>query len=114
MLFRSPIAWSLMEHTDIVLCHQQDNALNYLYFDVAWLGWPLVHNAHMVKELGWYYSGFFAEDAADRLIEIAENFDSDENFKEIYKQRSREYISNFLPKHPRNVFGYKRLIEKLF
>lgn len=111
---RFPIVWSLTEHTDVVLSHQQDNALNYIYFDVAWLGWPLVHNAHMVKELGWYYSGFFADDAVNKLIEVMENFDKNESFSEEYKRRSREYISNFLPKHPRNVLGYKVLLEKLF
>ena len=111
---RFPIVWSLIEHTDVVLSHQQDNALNYIYFDIAWMGWPLVHNAHMVKGLGWYYSGFFADDAVDRLVEVMENFDKNESFSEEYKRRSREYISNFLPTHPRNVQGYKALLEKLF
>lgn len=111
---RFTIVWSLLEHTDIVLAHQQDNALNYLYFDVAWLGFPLVHNAHFIKGLGWYYGGFFANDAVNHLINIIENFDKDEDTRTKYLQASRAYISQFLPTHPRNVYGYQKLTEQLF
>lgn len=111
---RFPIAWSLLEHTDVVLSHQQDNALNYLYFDAAWLGFPIVHNAHLIKELGWYYPGFFAEDAVEKLEDVIDNFDRDEGFKDQYLLKSRSYISQYLPRHPRNLAAYKYLIEKLF
>ena len=107
---RYRIAWSLFNHTDIVLCHQRDLALNYLYFDAAWLGFPVVHNAHMVKELGYYYEGFDAEAAADQLVYVAKNFD---NEKAEYLKKSREYISKFLPDHPRNVKGYEKLIAQV-
>lgn len=105
---RYPIAWSLLEHTDIVLSHQRDLALNYLYFDAAWLGFPVVHNAHFVKELGFYYDEFDAERAADLLVDVAKNFDSQ---SEEYLKKSREYISKFLPTEKANVEGYAELIE---
>ena len=111
---RYPIVWSLFEHTDIVIAHQQDNALNYLYFDVAWLGYPLVHNAHMIKELGFYYSGFYGDRAVDKLIDVMENFDKSEKIRENYLNYNRNYISRFLPTHSRNVAGYQTLLEKLF
>ena len=111
---RYPIVWSLFEHTDIVIAHQQDNALNYLYFDVAWLGYPIVHNAHMIKELGFYYSGFYGDRAVDKLVDVIENFDKSEKTRENYLKYNRKYISNFLPTHPRNVAGYAALLEKLF
>ena len=107
---RYRIAWCLFNHTDIVLSHQRDLALNYLYFDAAWLGFPVVHNAHMVKELGYYYEGFDAEAAADQLVYVAKNFD---NEKAEYLKKSREYISKFLPDHPRNVKGYEKLIAQV-
>ena len=106
---RYPIAWSLFSHTDIVLSHQRDLALNYLYFDAAWLGFPVVHNAHFVKELGYYYEEFDAEQAANLLVEVAKNFDSQ---KDEYLKKSREYISKFLPTQKENVEGYEQLIEK--
>lgn len=107
---RYPIVWSLFEHTDIVLCHQRDLPLNYIYFDAAWLGYPVVHNAHMVKELGYYYDLWDADTAVEHLIDIAKNFDSQ---KDEYLKKSREIISKFLPEHPRNVNGYAELLEKV-
>lgn len=106
---RYPIAWSLLAHADIVLSHQRDLALNYLYFDAAWLGFPVVHNAHFVKELGYYYEGFDADQAANQLVEVAKNFDGQ---REEYLKKSREYISKFLPTQKNNVEGYEELIEK--
>ena len=50
---RYPIVWTLLKHTDIVLCHQHQCALNYLYLDAAWMGYPVVHNSEYMKELGW-------------------------------------------------------------
>ena len=105
-----PIVSMLSKNTDIVLSHQNGCALNYLYFDAAWLGFPVVHNAHMVKELGYYYEGFDAEAAADQLVYVAKNFD---NEKAEYLKKSREYISKFLPDHPRNVKGYEKLIAQV-
>ena len=110
---RYPIVWSLFKHTDIVLSHQRDLALNYLYFDAAWLGVPVVHNGHMVKELGYYYEGWDAEQASDLLIKIAKEFDSSEDLRRKYLDESRRIISQYLPDHPRNVNGYAELLEKV-
>lgn len=111
---RFPIVWSMVEHTDIVLSHQQDNGMNYLYFDAAWLGWPLVHNSHFFKNLGWYYSGFDADEAVEMLVKAAEWFDGDKEKEAYYLRHSRNVISEYLPQHPRNVDGYQRLLELLF
>lgn len=111
---RYPIAWALMKHTDILLSHQQDCDLNYLYFDAAWLGFPVVHNAAMIPELGWYYSRFDDEKAVKHLHEVITVFDKVPGYREEYLKNSREYISKFLPEHERNVKGYNDLIIELF
>jgi hypothetical protein len=111
---RYPIVWSLFNHTDVMLCHQQDIGLNYLYFDAAWLGYPVIHNAEFVKELGWYYNRFEADKAVKHLIEVVEHFDRSEQTQRKYIKKSRDYISQFLPEHEKNVAGYKQLLEKLF
>lgn len=111
---RYPIAWSLLKHTDILLSHQQDLALNYLYFDAAWLGFPVVHNADFVPELGWYYKRYDAETAIKHIHEIVKVFDHVPGYREEYMAQSREYISKFLPKHSRNIQGYQDLIYKLY
>lgn len=111
---RYPIAWALMKHTDILLSHQQDCDLNYLYFDAAWLGFPVVHNAALIPELGWYYPRFDDEKAVKHLHEVITVFDKVPGYREEYLKNSREYISKFLPEHERNVKGYNDLIIELF
>jgi hypothetical protein len=39
---------------DIAISHQWENPLNYLYLDLAWMGWPILHNAHLCKDVGYY------------------------------------------------------------
>ncbi|MGF6856516.1 DUF2827 family protein [Paraburkholderia sp. CI3] len=45
----------LAQNTDIVISHQLENPLNYFYLEVRWQGYPLVHNAHLCADLGYYY-----------------------------------------------------------
>lgn len=45
-------------HVDAVVTHQWENDLNYLYWDVLYLGWPLIHNSPAFKESGYYYPAF--------------------------------------------------------
>jgi hypothetical protein len=107
---RYPIAWALFKHTDIVLSHQLDCALNYLYLDAAWLGYPLVHNSPYMKDLGLYYPDHDAEIAAKNIVYFIEQFD---DIYEKYYNDSREFAKRYLPTHPDNVSGYKALIKGL-
>jgi len=108
---RFPIAFSLFKYSDIVLAHQRNLELNYAYFDVAWLGYPLVHNSKTLEGLGYYYNGWNADEASDKLIEVANTFD--DNYKE-YLTKSRDYISRFFPEARENREVYAQLFEDLF
>lgn len=59
--------YMLASFTDIVVSHQWENALNYLYYDVLYLKYPLVHNSHFLKQYGYYYNGFNVDDGAEQL-----------------------------------------------
>ncbi len=111
---RYPIAWALLNHTDFVLSHQHELKLNNLYFDIAWLGFPLIHNSDMIKDLGWYYDRFDADDAVEKLNNAIDYFDSDPNNALKYLENSREYIKSFFPDNEKNVKEYRILLEKLF
>ena len=67
----------LGSHIDAVVTHQWENALNYLYWDVLYLGWPLIHNSTEFMEAGYYYPEFDpqagGEVLAAALADHAEN-----------------------------------------
>lgn len=46
---RFRFAWFLSAHTDVVLSHQWGCALNYLYIEALYAGYPLVHNSPYFK-----------------------------------------------------------------
>jgi hypothetical protein len=109
---RYPIVWTLSSHTDILLSHQNECELNYAYLDAAWLGYPVVHNSPMMKELGWYYPENNATIAAEHLLYIARNFDSIDYPNDKYLNQSRKFAYRYMIDNPKNIEGYEILIDK--
>lgn len=99
----------LEKYVDMVLSWQIENPLNYLYFDVCWLGWPLVHNAHLCKDLGYYYEGFDADGAIDAI----ENAISNHNDDEEYMSRMRNIISKYTIENEEMLNNYNKLLDDL-
>ena len=60
----------MSQHSDIAVSHQMENPLNYLYLDLAWMGWPIIHNAHLCKDVGYYYEGFNYEEGSEVLKRV--------------------------------------------
>jgi Protein of unknown function (DUF2827) len=108
---RHQTAWFLSHHTDIVVSHQWDNPLNYLYLEICWLGYPLIHNADLCQNLGYYYSGFDVDAASERLMEALQSHDDG---AERYLKNQRRRITPFLVSNPKNITAYDDLIDQLF
>lgn len=109
---RYPIVWTLSSHSDILLSHQNQCELNYAYLDAAWLGYPIVHNSPMMKELGWYYPENNANIATEHLLHIARNFDNLEYPNNKYLNASRKFTYKYMIDNPKNIEGYEVLIDK--
>ena len=103
------IMYCLGNFVDVVLSHQDGCALNYLYLDAAWFGYPVVHNSHLLKQLGWYYPENNVDIAVEHLKDIAENFD---NSHKEYLEKSRKFIKKFMINNKKNIAGYTKLIEE--
>lgn len=99
------------EETDVVISHQWENPLNYAYLDAMYFGYPIVHNADMVQDGGYYYEGFNVTDGYNQLKEALENHDN--NIDE-YNQKNQQVLDRYLTTNPEIVDTYRKLIENLF
>lgn len=100
----------LSEMTDVVISHQWENALNYFYLEVCWQGYPLVHNAHLCADLGYYYEGNDVQAGCTRLLDVFDNHDAQAG---AYVARQRELIARYLPSNAAVVAGYEALLVRL-
>ncbi|MEM4987271.1 DUF2827 domain-containing protein [Collimonas sp. H4R21] len=100
----------LSQMTDVVISHQIENALNYFYFDVCWQGYPLVHNAYMCSDLGYYYEGNNVKDGSRRLLEVLGTHDGG---WQDYLARQRQVLNRYLPGSPQVTVEYERLLAAL-
>jgi hypothetical protein len=99
----------MSKYADYVVSHQWENALNYLYLDLAWWGWPVIHNASLCKEIGYYYEGFNYEEGGEILKKVIENH----NFEQ-YLEENRKKLDRFLPSNKKLIEKYKELVNRLF
>jgi len=107
---RYPMPWFLSEHTDVVISHQWENALNYAYLDAIYMGYPLVHNAHLCKDCGYYYEGFNVSEGADQLLFALTQHDK--NIEE-YNKMSKKVLDRYSTSNEESIEIYDSLIEKL-
>ncbi|SMG61149.1 DUF2827 domain-containing protein [Paraburkholderia susongensis] len=100
----------LAENVDIVISHQLENPLNYFYLEVCWQGYPLVHNASLCADLGYYYRGNDATEGASRVIEVIETHDAHASW---YRERQRALLDRHLPDNEQLVGAYAALLDDL-
>lgn len=108
---RFQTAFILTQHIDILVCHQLLNPLNYLYLDAAYMGYPVLHNAPMCKDIGYYYEGSDTLAASEKLNWILENHDS--NIDE-YNKRNDKVLERYYADNSKLVKIYDDLIFNLF
>ncbi|MGE0329416.1 MAG: DUF2827 domain-containing protein [Ramlibacter sp.] len=100
----------LAEMTDVMVSHQWGNPLNYFYFDVCWQGYPLVHNAHLCSELGYYYPDNDVSAGCTQLLRAIATHDDQ---WEDYRERQRAAIARYLPGDPQLTSQYAALLAQL-
>jgi hypothetical protein len=107
---RFPIAWFLSEYTDIVIAHQWENALNYAYLDAIYMGYPLVHNAHLCKDCGYYYEGFNVNEGKEQLLYAITEHDK---HIEEYEEKNKKVLFRYSTDNMEVVEQYDNLIKNL-
>jgi hypothetical protein len=106
---RLPVLDSLNKELDFVLSWQWENNLNYLWFDVAWMGWPVIHNGSLCQDIGYYYEEFKVKDAISQLRKAIESHGNDIE----YIVRNRKVIERYTHKNEKLKEQYKMLVENV-
>ena len=107
---RYPIHFLLSKFTDIVLSHQWENPLNYAYLDVMYLQFPLIHNADMIKDAGYYYPDFEIHKGVDLLEEVLKEHD---NNIDAYNERNEEVLTRYTVYNEGLLETYQKLLDNL-
>lgn len=100
----------LREFTDVVISHQWGLPLNYLYLECCWQGYPLVHNAELVSDLGYYYPENDLDAGAQQLVRILSRHD--EAWQE-YMAEQRSRIMRFHSENSQLIGVYDDLLFHL-
>lgn len=59
----------MSRHADAVVSHHWENGQNYLYYDVLYGGYPLIHNSTLIGDAGYYYPDFDSAAGGRALLE---------------------------------------------
>lgn len=103
---RHGIVSMLGREVDCVITHQWENDLNYLYWDVMFLGYPLVHNSQRIKEAGYYYPDFDPIAGGYALLDALNNHKGQ-------REQDMEAVWQFHVSNEKNQSTYKHLLEKV-
>lgn len=96
----------LAKHVDAIVTHHWENGLNYLYYEVLYGNYPLIHNSEFISDYGYYYKDFDAEDGGRALLKAMK--EHDRSLKD-YAARNAALFARLDPQSADNI----RLHEKL-
>ena len=77
---------------------------------MCWQGYPLVHNAHLCADLGYYYEENDVTQGTARLLEV---IDSHNAQAADYLERQRAIISRYAPDNATVTAAYSALLNDL-
>lgn len=97
---------------NMVVSHQWECGLNYLYYDALYGGYPLVHNSEYLQRagVGLFYPGFEARAGASRLLDA---WTQDAAYWADYAQAGRRLLARLAPDRTENVHAFMQCIEQL-
>ena len=100
----------MARYTDIVISYQWENALNYIYYETLYGGYPLIHNSPLLS-VGYFYPAFNALQGAQILLDVIENHDK---HLQVYKDQAQDFLNRLSPTHPTNLQAYEAALQDLF
>jgi hypothetical protein len=101
----------LTNHCDAVVTHHWENGLNYLYYEVLYGAYPLIHNSEFLKDYGYYYPDFDAEGGAAALLKA---FDEHDHNLDAYRARNAPLLRRLDPATPETIAVHEALLARAF
>ncbi len=94
----------------LVISHQLENDLNYLYFDALYLDLPLIHNSNTLKKFGYFYPHNDIDEAIEKIKDVLESHN-----KNIisYKKRNKKMFEIYSIKNKNNLKLFLELINNV-
>lgn len=108
---RYPIWQVVSIYCDAIVCHQWENAQNYIYYEALYGSYPLIHNSHLIGDCGYRYHDFDCEEGGKVLAEAYKMHD--ENLS-TYRERAKVFLATLDPEAESNVRCYTDALESLF
>ena len=93
---RWPITALLAGDHHMIASHQWGNPLNYAYLDIVYFGFPLVHNAHLCQDIGYYYKDFEVKDGGELIVKAAEERKNDVDYTKRHHEILKRYNVKYL------------------
>ena len=91
----------------ILISHQQDNALNYLYLEALYLNIPLLHNSELISDYGYFYP---ENDIDKAFIELNKIIENHARSLKSYKRNCDQILKKFSSKNKKNIIDYKKIL----
>ena len=107
---RKPFLNAVTNYGSIIISHQIQNNLNYLYFDALYLNLPLIHNSERISEFGYFYNNHNITEAALLLEKSLEDHKNNLNY---YKLNSEKLFLKHSIKNHINIKTYMEIIESI-
>lgn len=97
-------------HVNAVVTHQWQNQLNNLYFEVLYLGWPLIHNSLQFENVGLYYPEFDTKKGGEIMCDGLGNYDE---IREKQSGELKDTLWRFSIENHKVQARYTELIEEV-
>ena len=98
-------------HGDAVVSHTWENAQNYLYYELLYGGYPLIHNSPYLGKAGYFYPDFDCQAGGRALLDAFSKHD--ENF-DAYCDEAAHVLDAVSIDNPKNITAYTEAILHLY
>ncbi|WP_028229673.1 DUF2827 domain-containing protein [Paraburkholderia ferrariae] len=107
---RHDIVGFMVQFADAVVSHQWGNNQNYSYLDALYGDYPLIHNSPWLKDVGYYYPDFDAQEGGAQLRRAEQTHDTE---LPAYRARAQRLFQTVDPLAHHNVEQYAARLTHL-